>query len=219
MTSSWLALAAPAPRWRRCSLGLGLRSCSWTRTNFRAIKSCRPIRSIRQASTFSTSWVSATQSARWRRRHISCGCGRTTPSSTLNFLATEPNTVLGDDASTVSCRMRQRRLESRSSTERGSPISCETETAWSACEPPGRQATTRNSGRASWLAPTAVTPRSRDWSMRRSTLPMTVRERCSGGTGMLRPSGAPIQPIRSGCTSRIPMATSASSFKPITISC
>ena len=63
----------------------GLPSCSWTGTGFRAIRSCRLIRSIRQVWTFSTTRVSATQSARWRRRRILCGCEKTRPSSTSSF--------------------------------------------------------------------------------------------------------------------------------------
>ena len=49
----------------------------------------RPTLSIRQASTFSTMSVLALQSARMHRRRASCGCERTTPSSTSSFPATE----------------------------------------------------------------------------------------------------------------------------------
>ena len=75
-------------------------------------------RSIRPVWTFSTRWVSATQSARWRRRRISCGC-ETRPSSTSSFPMRERSTVPAGRGSTVSCRTRQRQRESRSLTERG----------------------------------------------------------------------------------------------------
>ena len=85
MTSSLSARGAPARRSRRSSPGPGRLSCSWTRTDFRAIRFCRLTPSIRPVSTCSTTWVSATPSARWRRRRTSCGCERTTPSLTIEF--------------------------------------------------------------------------------------------------------------------------------------
>ena len=119
MTSSLSAPGAPVLRSRRTSPEPALPSCSWTRTHFRRIRFCRLIPSIRQVSTSSTRSVSATQSARWRRRRTSCGCERTTPSSTSSFPTAERSTVLADGGSTVSCKMRQRLLASRSLTERG----------------------------------------------------------------------------------------------------
>ena len=210
MTLSLSAPDAPVRRSRRSSPEPGRPSCSWTRTDYRAIRSCPRIPSILRAWTCSTRWVSATPSARWHRpihivrlrkndavvdygfaggRAEYCPRRKRLDGLLQDAAASAGVEVLGPNPGDFT--RARRRPCGRSASRR---------TGGSGARLPG--GSRRGSRRPSFHRRTRR-------SRRRNTSPTMPRERCSGDIGMLPRSGGPIRPIDSGCTSRIPMATFA----------
>ena len=119
-TSSLSELDAPGNASRHSSPELELPSYCWTRTSFRAIRSCRPT-TIHPPGMDVLDEVGVGDSVRAVAPPTAhhAPAERTTPSSTLNLPAAELMLSSPEARSTVSYKTRQRRLAPRSLTERG----------------------------------------------------------------------------------------------------